>query len=36
MLVSFDKCGQVPPAEKTAKFLAAVTTFLDGTGGPAH
>src|SRR5690349_219768 len=30
--VSFDKCGHVPPIEKTEEFLAAVTAFL---GGPA-
>ena len=30
-LVSFDKCGHVPPIEKTEEFLAAVTTFLGGT-----
>ena len=29
-LVSFDKCGHVPPVEKTADFVAAVTAFLDG------
>ena len=29
-LVAFDKCGHVPPAEKTQEFIAAVTTFLDG------
>jgi len=29
-LVSFDKCGHVPPIEKTEEFLAAVTTFLNG------
>lgn len=32
-LVSFDKCGHVPPIEKTEEFVAAVTAFLDG--GPA-
>jgi pimeloyl-ACP methyl ester carboxylesterase len=30
-LVAFDKCGHVPPAEKTTDFIAAVTSFLDGT-----
>ncbi len=29
-LVSFDKCGHVPPVEKTAEFVSAVTGFLDG------
>jgi pimeloyl-ACP methyl ester carboxylesterase len=29
-LVSFDKCGHVPPREKTAEFVSATTTFLDG------
>jgi pimeloyl-ACP methyl ester carboxylesterase len=28
-LVSLDKCGHVPPLEKTAEFLSAVTAFLD-------
>jgi pimeloyl-ACP methyl ester carboxylesterase len=28
-LVSFDKCGHVPPVEKTAEFVSAVTAFLD-------
>src|SRR5438874_1650383 len=27
-LVSFDKCGHVPPIEKTDEFVAAVTAFL--------
>lgn len=27
-LVSFDKCGHVPPIEKTEEFVAAVTAFL--------
>ena len=34
-LVSFDKCGHVPPIEKTEEFVAAVTTFLGG-GAAAH
>jgi 2-hydroxy-6-oxonona-2,4-dienedioate hydrolase len=34
-LVSFDKCGHVPPIEKTEEFLGAVTTFLSGPA-PAH
>jgi pimeloyl-ACP methyl ester carboxylesterase len=29
-LVSFDKCGHVSPREKTAEFVSATTTFLDG------
>ena len=33
-LVSFDKCGHVPPIEKTEEFVAAVTAFLGG--GTAH
>jgi pimeloyl-ACP methyl ester carboxylesterase len=32
--VSFDKCGHVPPIEKTEEFVAAVTAFLGG--GTAH
>jgi len=35
-LVSFDKCGHVPPIEKTEEFLAAVTAFLGGAAAPAH
>jgi triacylglycerol lipase len=34
-LVSFDKCGHVPPIEKTEEFVAAVTAFLGG-GTTAH
>jgi pimeloyl-ACP methyl ester carboxylesterase len=33
-LVSFDKCGHVPPIEKTQEFVAAVTAFL--SGGATH
>jgi pimeloyl-ACP methyl ester carboxylesterase len=33
-LISFEKCGHVPPIEKTEEFLGAVTTFLEGA--PAH
>jgi pimeloyl-ACP methyl ester carboxylesterase len=33
-LVSFEKCGHVPPIEKTEEFVAAVTAFLGG--GAAH
>ena len=32
-LVSFDQCGHVPPVEKTAEFVTALTTFLDA---PTH
>ncbi len=35
-LVSFDKCGHVPPVEKTEEFLAAVTAFLGGGAAAAH
>ncbi len=35
-LVSFDKCGHVPPVEKVPEFLSAVTSFLDGGVTPAH
>jgi pimeloyl-ACP methyl ester carboxylesterase len=35
-LVSFDKCGHVPPIEKTEEFLAAVTGFLGGGAATAH
>jgi pimeloyl-ACP methyl ester carboxylesterase len=35
-LVSFDKCGHVPPLEKTAEFLSAVTPFLDGASPATH
>jgi pimeloyl-ACP methyl ester carboxylesterase len=36
-LVSIDKCGHVPPIEKTTEFLAAVTAFLDGApAAPPH
>jgi len=31
-LVTFDKCGHVPPVEKTQEFVSAVTTFLGGGG----
>jgi pimeloyl-ACP methyl ester carboxylesterase len=34
-LLSFDKCGHVPPIEKTEEFVAAVTAFLGG-GAAAH
>jgi len=35
-MVSFDKCGHVPPIEKTEEFLAAVTVFLGGGTAAAH
>jgi pimeloyl-ACP methyl ester carboxylesterase len=35
-LVSFDKCGHVPPIEKTEEFLAAVTGFLGGGTAAGH
>lgn len=34
-LVTFDKCGHVPPIEKTDEFVAVVTAFLGG-GAAAH
>jgi pimeloyl-ACP methyl ester carboxylesterase len=34
-MVSFEKCGHVPPIEKTEEFLAAVMPFLGG-GAAAH
>jgi len=34
-LVSFDKCGHVPPIEKAEEFVSVVTAFLSGTV-PAH
>ncbi len=35
-LVTFDKCGHVPPIEKTEEFLAAATEFLGGGAAAAH
>jgi pimeloyl-ACP methyl ester carboxylesterase len=35
-LVSFEKCGHVPPLEKTAEFLPAVEAFIDGTAATPH
>ena len=35
-LVSFEKCGHVPPIEKTEEFLGAVTAFLGGVAATAH
>jgi pimeloyl-ACP methyl ester carboxylesterase len=33
-MVTFDKCGHVPPVEKTEEFIAAVVTFLSGGAAP--
>ena len=35
-LMSFDKCGHVPPIEKTEEFVAAVTAFLGGGTTGTH
>jgi pimeloyl-ACP methyl ester carboxylesterase len=35
-LVSFEKCGHVPPVEKTEEFLAAVVPFLGSGATAAH
>jgi pimeloyl-ACP methyl ester carboxylesterase len=35
-LVTFDKCGHVPPIEKTEEFVTAVTAFLSGGAAQAH
>lgn len=35
-MVSFDKCGHVPPIEKTEEFLTAVTGFLGSGAAAAH
>jgi triacylglycerol lipase len=35
-MVSFEKCGHVPPIEKTEEFLAAVMPFLGGGAAAAH
>jgi pimeloyl-ACP methyl ester carboxylesterase len=35
-LVSFDKCGHVPPVEKTDEFVAALTAFLGGGAATTH
>jgi pimeloyl-ACP methyl ester carboxylesterase len=34
-MTSFEKCGHVPPIEKTDEFVSAVTAFLSGAA-PAH
>jgi len=35
-LVSFEKCGHVPPIEKTEEFLTAVVAFLGSGATAAH
>jgi pimeloyl-ACP methyl ester carboxylesterase len=36
-LVTFEKCGHMPPIERTEEFVAAVTAFLGGgTAAPVH
>lgn len=35
-LVTFEKCGHVPPLEKTAEFVAAVTEFLSAAPASAR
>lgn len=36
-LVTFEKCGHVPPVEKTEEFVGTVTAFLGrATAVPAH
>lgn len=35
-LVTFEKCGHVPPEEKSAEFIAAVAAFLDGGAAQTH
>jgi pimeloyl-ACP methyl ester carboxylesterase len=35
-LVTFDKCGHVPPVEKTTEFVSAVEAFLGDTGATPH
>ena len=35
-LVSFEKCGHIPPIEKTEEFLAAVEAFLGSGATAAH
>jgi triacylglycerol lipase len=35
-MVSFEKCGHVPPIEKTEEFLAAAMAFLGGGAAAAH
>jgi triacylglycerol lipase len=35
-LVSFEKCGHVPPIEKTEEFVTAVAAFLSSSASAAH
>jgi pimeloyl-ACP methyl ester carboxylesterase len=35
-LVSFEKCGHVPPIEKTDEFVTAVVAFLGSSASAAH
>ena len=35
-LVSFEKCGHVPPIEKTEEFVTAVAAFLGGSATAPH
>jgi len=35
-MVSFEKCGHVPPVEKTEEFLTAVMPFLGGGAAAVH
>ncbi|HXN96504.1 MAG TPA: alpha/beta hydrolase [Candidatus Acidoferrales bacterium] len=35
-LISFEKCGHVPPIEKTEEFVAAVVAFLGSSASAAH
>jgi pimeloyl-ACP methyl ester carboxylesterase len=35
-LVSFEKCGHVPPVEKTEEFVTAVVAFLGSSASAAH
>jgi len=35
-MISFEKCGHVPPIEKTEEFLAAVMAFLGSGAAAAH
>jgi pimeloyl-ACP methyl ester carboxylesterase len=35
-LISFEKCGHVPPIEKTEEFVAAMVAFLGSSASAAH
>lgn len=35
-MISFDKCGHVPPTEHTEEFVSALTAFLSGASPAAH